>query len=109
MNEYRRRLERTQIKFCVLLILLLFTGLLILPRIGQVVWIAIIAAIYIRVTLIIARREELLEEQSAARQDNQRLAPHFHRGPQRGQPPIPSSRGSTIVALPRRPRPSALS
>ena len=28
MNEYRRRLERTQIKFCVLLILLLFTGLL---------------------------------------------------------------------------------
>ena len=73
MNGYRRRLERTQIKFCVLLILLLFTGLLILPRIGQVVWIAIIAAIYIRVTLVIARREELLEEQSAARQDNQRL------------------------------------
>ena len=66
-------LERTQIKFCVLLILLLFTGLLILPRIGQVAWIAIIAAIYIRVTLVIARREELLEEQSAARQDNQRL------------------------------------
>jgi hypothetical protein len=65
MNEYRRRLERTQIKFCVLLILLLFTGLLILPRIGQFVWIAIIAAIYIRVTLVIARREELLEEQSA--------------------------------------------
>ena len=32
MNEYRRRLERTQIKFCVLLILLLFIGLLILPR-----------------------------------------------------------------------------
>jgi hypothetical protein len=56
MNEYRRRLERTQIKFCVLLILLPFTGLLILPRIGQVVWIAIIAAIYIRVTLVIARR-----------------------------------------------------
>jgi hypothetical protein len=64
MNEYRRR-QRTQIKFCVLLILLLFIGLLILPRIGQVVWIAIIAAIYIRVTLVIARREELLEEQSA--------------------------------------------
>jgi hypothetical protein len=73
MNEYRRRLERTQIKFCVLLILLLFAGLLILPRIGQVVWIAIITAIYIRVTLVIARREELLEEQNAARQDNQRL------------------------------------
>jgi putative tryptophan/tyrosine transport system substrate-binding protein len=61
MNEYRRRLERTQITLCVLLILLLFFGLLILPRIGQVVWIAIIAAIYIRVTLVIARREELLE------------------------------------------------
>jgi hypothetical protein len=71
MNEYRRRLERTQIKFCVLLILLLFTGLLILPRIGQVVWIALLPRL--RVTLIIARREELLEEQSAARQDNQRL------------------------------------
>jgi hypothetical protein len=67
MNEYRRRLERTQITLCVLLILLLFFGLLILPRIGQVVWIAIIAAIYVRVTLVIARREELLEEQSVAR------------------------------------------
>jgi hypothetical protein len=73
MNEYRRRLQRTQIKFCVLLILLLFIGLLILPRIGQIVWIAIIAAIYIRVTLVIARREELLEEQGAAREDNPRL------------------------------------
>ena len=73
MNEYRRRLERTQIKFCVLLILLLFIGLLILPRIGQIVWIGIIAAIYIRVTLVIARREELLEEQGAAREDNPRL------------------------------------
>jgi hypothetical protein len=73
MNEYRRRLERTQIRFCVLLILLLFIGLLILPRIGQIVWIAIIAAIYIRVTLVIARREELLEEQGAAREDNPRL------------------------------------
>ena len=113
MNEYRRRLERTQIKFCVLLILLLFTGLLILPRIGQVVWIAIIAAIYIRVTLVIARREELLEEQSAARQDNQRHDARacriFIADPKGAQPPIPSSRGSTIVALPRRPRPSALS
>ena len=58
MNEYRRRLERTQITLCVLLILLLFFGLLILPRIGQVVWIAIITAIYVRVTLVIARREE---------------------------------------------------
>ena len=55
MNEYRRRLERTQIKFCVLLIILLFIGLLILPRLGQIVWIDIIAAIYIRVTLVIAR------------------------------------------------------
>jgi hypothetical protein len=83
MNEYRRRLERTQIKFCFLLILLLFIGLLILPHIGQIVWIAIIAAIYIRVALVIARREELLEEQGAAREDNPRLhwaansAPYF--------------------------------
>jgi hypothetical protein len=73
MNEYRRRLERTQIKFCVLLILLIFIGLLMLPRFGQVVWIAIIAAMYIRVTLVIARREGLLEEQGAAREDNPRL------------------------------------
>jgi hypothetical protein len=73
MNEYRRRLERTQIKLCILLILSLFIGLLILPPIGQVVWIAIIAAIYIRVTLVIARREELLEEQSAPREENRRL------------------------------------
>ena len=73
-NPKRVSLTEDWYKFsCVLLILLLFAGLLILPRIGQVVWIAIIAAIYIRVTLVIARREELLEEQSAARQDNQRL------------------------------------
>jgi hypothetical protein len=64
MDEYRRRLDRTQIKLCALLTALLFIGLLILPRIGQAIWIAIIAAVYIRVTLVIARREELLEEQS---------------------------------------------
>lgn len=34
---------------------------LILPRFGQFIWIAIIAALYIRVTLVIAGREELLE------------------------------------------------
>ena len=43
MEEYRRRLERTQINFCVLLLVLLFGGVPILPRIGQAIWIAIIA------------------------------------------------------------------
>ena len=74
MDEYRRRLDRTQIKLCVLLTALLFIGLLILPRIGQAIWIAIIAAVYVRVTLVIARREELLEEQSAAHEGNRRSA-----------------------------------
>ena len=54
MDEYRRRLDRTQIKLCALLTALLFIGLLILPRIGQDICIAIIAAVYIRVTLVIA-------------------------------------------------------
>jgi prepilin signal peptidase PulO-like enzyme (type II secretory pathway) len=62
MEEYRRRLERTQIKICVLLLVLLFGGLLLLPRIGQIIWIAAIMAIYIRVIHVIARREELLEQ-----------------------------------------------
>jgi hypothetical protein len=35
---------------------------LILPRIGQIIWIAIIAAVYVRLTLVIAKREELLEK-----------------------------------------------
>ena len=56
MNEYRRRLERTQITLCVLLILLLFFGLLILPRIGQVVWICLVEP-----WVIFARGDFLLE------------------------------------------------
>ena len=44
MEEYWRRLERTQLKICVLLLVVLFGGVLILPRIGQAIWIAIIAA-----------------------------------------------------------------
>ena len=74
MDEYRHRLDRTQIKLYALLTALLFIGLLILLRIGQAIWIAIIAAVYIRVTLVIARREELLEEQSPAHEGNQRSA-----------------------------------
>jgi hypothetical protein len=62
MEQYRRRLERTQIKICVLLLVLLFGGLLTLPWIGQVIWIAIIMAIHIRLIFVIARKEELLEE-----------------------------------------------
>jgi hypothetical protein len=71
MEEYRRRLERIQIKICVVLILLLFGGLLILPRIGQVIWIVIIAAVYIRLTLVIAKREELLEKLDPPGENNE--------------------------------------
>jgi hypothetical protein len=73
MEQYRRRLERTQIKICVLLLVMLFAGLLTLPWIGQVIWIAVIMAIYIRVIHIIARKEELLEELQP-RRTNQRTA-----------------------------------
>jgi hypothetical protein len=62
MEQYRRRLEHTQIKICVLLLVLLFGGLLTLPWIGQVIWIAVIMAIYIRVIFVITRKEDLLEE-----------------------------------------------
>ena len=62
MEQYRRRLERTQIKICVLLLVLLFGGLLTLPWIGQVIWIGIIMTIYLRLIFVIARKEQLLEE-----------------------------------------------
>jgi hypothetical protein len=72
MEEYRRRLERIQINICVVLTLALFGGLLILPRIGQIIWIAIIAAVYIRLTLVIAKREELLEKLHPPGENNER-------------------------------------
>jgi hypothetical protein len=62
MEEYRRRLEHTQLKIYAALLVLLFGGLLILPWIGQVIWIAFIMAIYIRLILVITRKEELLEK-----------------------------------------------
>jgi hypothetical protein len=62
MEEHRRRLERTQLKIYAALLVLLFGGLLILPWIGQVIWIVFIMAIYIRLTHVITRKEELLEE-----------------------------------------------
>jgi hypothetical protein len=72
MEECRRRLERIQINICVVLTLALFGGLLILPRIGQIIWIAIIAAVYIRLTLVIAKREELLEKLHPPGENNER-------------------------------------
>jgi len=74
MDEYRRRLNRTEIKLCALLTALLFGGLIVLPHTGQVIWTVIIAAAYFRVTLVIARREELLEEQCPAHEGSQRSA-----------------------------------
>jgi hypothetical protein len=56
------------------LTLALFGGLLILPPIGQIIWLAIIAVVYIRLTLVIARREELLEELHPCREGNERTA-----------------------------------
>jgi hypothetical protein len=73
MEHYRRRLEKTQIKICVFLLVLLFGGLLTLPWIGQVIWTAVIMAIYIRLIHVIARKEELLEEFQPSR-TNQRTA-----------------------------------
>jgi hypothetical protein len=74
MVEYWRRLERTQIKICVLLLILLFGGLLVLPRIGQIVWIAVIMVIHVRVTHVIARREELLEHHLPKGETHERSA-----------------------------------
>jgi hypothetical protein len=79
MEHYRRRLERTQIKICVLLLVLLFGGLLILPPIGQVIWIAIIMAIYLRLIFVIARKEELLEEIDPTRERTRCSAWHESR------------------------------
>jgi predicted lysophospholipase L1 biosynthesis ABC-type transport system permease subunit len=62
MEEHRRRLERTQLKIYAALLVLLFGGLLILPWISQVIWIAFIMAIYIRLIVVITRKEELLEK-----------------------------------------------
>jgi hypothetical protein len=67
MEEYRRRLERTQLKIYAALLVLLFGGLLALPWIGQVIWIAFVMAIYIRLILVITRKEELLEELDPSR------------------------------------------
>ena len=80
MEEYRRRLERTQIKFCVLLLVLLFGGLLVLPRVGQIIWITVIMAIYIRVIHVIARRQELLDRGHPKHETNERSAWYDARG-----------------------------
>ena len=45
-------MTHTQLKIYAALLVLLFGGILILPRIGQVIWIDIVMAIYIRATLV---------------------------------------------------------
>ena len=69
MEEYRRRLERTQLKIYAALLVLLFGGLLILPWIGQVIWIAFIMAIYIRLISL------LHEKRSCSRSSTQGVKP----------------------------------
>jgi hypothetical protein len=53
---------------------LLFGGLPTLLWIGQVIWIAVMSAIYIRVILVITRKEELLEELDPRREPGTRSA-----------------------------------
>lgn len=72
MEQFRRQLERIQIRICIFLLVLLFGGLLVLPWIGQCIWIAIIMAIYIRLMLVISRREELLERINLPSEDIER-------------------------------------
>jgi hypothetical protein len=55
------------------LAVLLFGGLPTLLWIGQVIWIAVMSAIYIRVILVITRKEELLEELDPRREPGTRI------------------------------------
>jgi hypothetical protein len=54
------RLERTDVVLCLGLLIALFAGMLALPYWGQVAWIILISAAYIRLTIVIIRRERLL-------------------------------------------------
>jgi hypothetical protein len=70
VEEYRRRLECTEITVCMFLLYLLFGGLLTLPWIGQVIWLGVISAVHIRVIMVIARREKLLKEAETTLHDS---------------------------------------
>jgi hypothetical protein len=77
MDQYQRQLDRIQISICAILFVLLFGGILVLPRIGQYIWIAIIIAIHVRVTLVISRREEQLEKLNPANETTERSAWYY--------------------------------
>jgi hypothetical protein len=55
-----QRLERAGMVLCLGLTIALFAGLLLLPRWGQLAWVALIGAAYIRLTIVIMRRERQL-------------------------------------------------
>jgi membrane protein implicated in regulation of membrane protease activity len=55
-----QRLERTDTVLYLGLTIALFAGLLLFPYWGQVVWVALIGAAYIRLTIVIMRRERQL-------------------------------------------------
>jgi hypothetical protein len=55
------RLERTQTWLAAGITILLFIGLLVLPYWGQVVWVALMGAAWLRVVYVIMKREKLLE------------------------------------------------
>jgi hypothetical protein len=60
MSDPSKRLERTEMMLCLGLTIALFAGLLALPYWGQVVWIILISLAYVRLTVVIMRRERQL-------------------------------------------------
>ena len=54
------RLEKTQTWLAAGLTIALFAGLLILPYWGQVVWVALMGAAWLRVVIVIMRKEKLV-------------------------------------------------
>jgi hypothetical protein len=56
------RLEKTQIWLAAGLTIALFAGLLILPYWGQVVWVALMGAAWLRVVTVIMRKEKLVND-----------------------------------------------
>jgi hypothetical protein len=56
------RLEKTQIWLAAGLRIALFAGLLILPYWGQVVWVALMGAAWLRVVTVIMRKEKLVND-----------------------------------------------
>ena len=59
-NFHLMRLEKTQTWIAAGLTIALFGGILVLPYWGQVVWVALIGAAWLRVVIVIMRKEKLV-------------------------------------------------